>query len=59
MDQAEKMLLEGIRKDIWGVRNLLIAQNGRVRKLENWRAGIVAIGGFMTFAVPVYFKFFN
>ena len=32
-------------------------QNGRVDKLEQWRAGIVAIGAVLVFLVPLALKY--
>jgi uncharacterized membrane protein len=42
---AEK--LNAIHDDIREIKEDVKEQNGRVRKLENWRSGIVAVFGFI------------
>lgn len=46
-------VIESIKKDICEVKEKVSLQNGRVKKLEFWRNGIVAVGSFIIFITPI------
>ena len=47
MDEATKLMFGEIKEDLNEIKCLLRKQDNRVRKLEDWRTGIVAIGSFI------------
>ena len=52
---ADPTVLEVILKEVQEVKALLIAQNGRIRALERWRAYVIGISvgtsGLLLFVV--------
>ena len=58
-DKAFEMLRDDIKEIKRDVKNGFAGINGRVRKLEIWRAGIVAIGGALVVVVGLILKYGN
>jgi len=48
--------LENMHGDIKEIKDLVKEQNGRIRKLESWRSGIVAGIAVIVFVISILLK---
>ena len=48
--------VKDIKGDLSEIKDLIRAQNGRVRRLEINQAKILAVAGFLAIVIPVLFK---
>jgi len=49
----------GVDGSITSLAEHVAKQNGRIRKLENWKAGVVAVGAFVGVIAKVLFDLFT